>query len=312
MVFVELQKTTEGREVSSSEVNLAINAEATAESRGEYRGSETARNNLVARFAASVKAASRARNAFLAEADSQYAAHKARIDSARVRAEAEFNASLYAAASDTNQARAAERVFLSAVVDAYLKADVERTDYARSSEASYHAFVRASAELSDSTRTATSRSYARILVIASDTAMRDEFRNAGASSARLQLVADAGARFRSSVDTASNRARIDSAVVRFRTDVSAAFNSTSDSTFSLFGTVAATLTASLNTMSSTLQGSVNSSTSGEAVGDAYADAHVQAQAQLQATIQGANDDDDEAEAAANVLAFLSVHSVGHN
>jgi hypothetical protein len=311
-VLLELKKTPEGSEVHSSEVNLAIDAKASASGRGEYRGTDTERNLIVSRLAASIKAASRARKAFLESADSLYTSHRARIDSARVSAEASFEASLHAAARDTVQIRAAEQAFLTAVANAYVKADVERTTYARSAEASYHAFVRASVLLSDSARTATSRNYARVLVIASDTAMRSEFKKAGASSLRQDLVVDASARFRASIDTAGTRARMDSAVVRFRADVKAAFDNTTDTTFTLFGTVAAQLAAALDSTSTSMQLAIASTTSGEAVGSAYATAHISAQAQLESQIRSSTSDSVKAEAAANLLAFVRVGSAGHN
>ena len=313
-VYLELKKTAEGREVSSSEVNLAVDASVAASTAGVYRGSQAARDSLVARFAASVKAAARARNAFLAAADSQYTASRSTIENARVRAEAEFDASLYAAAGDTVEAGTARRAYVNAIVKAHVAAGVERTAYARSVEASYQAALRASAQVSDSTRARMARSYARLLVIAADTAMRYEFKEAGSSQARLTLVATAGARFKTSVDTASSRARIDSAVARFRADVRAAFDDstgTDTASFNLFGNVASTLNmtnlfTSLNaSLKAVLIGSNND---GAAVGEAYAEAHVDAQADLQSAISAQNDDDDEARAAANLLAFVSVHS----
>jgi hypothetical protein len=311
--FLELKKTDEGRQVGSSEVNLAVDADVAASSRSAYRGSASARAALVAQLAASINEASRARAAFLAEADAQYQSRRAQIDSARVRAEAEFNASLYAAAGDTAQQNGAERAYLAAVLNAYVAANVERTECARAAEASYHAMIRASAQLSDSARTAMARNYARLLVIASDTAMRGEFRAAGASQARLQLVIDAGGRFRASVDTSGTRARIDSAVVRFRADVRAAFTSTADTGFSVFTQVTSQVivNAMLDSLSTSIQSSIGSSTEGDDVGEAYAEAHTEAQADLQVRFQAVNNDAEEAEAAANLLAFLSVKS-SHN
>lgn len=311
-VLLELKKTSEGRDVHSSEVNVAIDANVSASGSGQYRGTDTERNLLVTRLAASVRAASDARKSFLQSADSLYLSHRSHIDSARMNAEASFESALYVAARDTVQVRSAERTYLSALANAYVQAGVKRTTYARSAEASYHAFIRGSLLLSDSTRTAVSRNYARILVVASDTAMRSEFMKAGASSVRNQLVASAGARFSTSVEAASSRAWIDSAVVRFRTDVKAAFDNSTDTTFTLFGTVAAQLTATLDSASASMQLAIASSTSGEAVGSAYATAHISAQAQLEAQIRSSTSNTEKAEAAANLLAFVRVGSVGHN
>lgn len=311
-VWLELKKSEDGRDVHSSEVNVAIDAKASADARGAYRGAQSARADLVARLAASINAASDARRAFLAVADSQWQAHRAMVDTARVHAQVEFDAALSAAAAsnDTGAARAAERAYVNAMIKAYLDADVQRTAFARSAEASYHAMVRASATLSDSARTAMARNYARILVIASDTAMRHEFREAGASQARLNLVADAGARFKTSIDTASTRARFDSAVVRFRSDVAAAFNNTADTGFTLFSTITSQLNvkAMLDSASTSLVSSIGSSVNGQVVGDAYAESHLDATASLLTRFEAVNNDDDEARAAANVGAFVWVRS----
>jgi hypothetical protein len=313
-VLLELEKTAEGREVHSSEVNLALDAKAAASARNAYRGAESARNVLVANLAASVKAASRARRTFLESADSLYEQHRSQIESARVQAEVAFNASLYAANGDTGAVRNAERAFVSAMVDAYLKADVKRTEYARSSEAAYHAFVRASLLVTDSARTATARNYARVLAIASDTAMRNEFREAASSQTRLQLVTEAGARFRASVDTAGTRARLDSAVSRFRSEVRTAFNNTSDTGFTVFANVISqlTVTSLLDSLSASIMTDIGVSTEGNSVGEAYADAHLAARAQLLTRFKAANNDEAKAKAAANVMAFVSVRSANMN
>ncbi|MCD6023878.1 MAG: hypothetical protein K0Q91_794 [Fibrobacteria bacterium] len=314
-VYLELKKSAEGREVHSSEVNLAIDAEASASGSGAYRGTESQRAVLIASLAASVKAASRARNGFLAASDSLYNSYKAAIETERARAEAEFNASLHAAAGDTAEARKAQRAYVNAVVNAYLKANVKRTHYARAAEASYQAALRASLLISDSTRTRLARNYARVLVIASDTAMQHEFREAGSSQARLDLVAAAGLRFRTAVDTAGTRARLDSAVSRFRAEVRAAFNATTTGAdtagFNLFGAVSST--TGMNTLYNSLTTSlhavlVGSSSDGEDVGEAYATAQASAQVSLQTAITAQNQNQDKARAAANLIAFISVHS----
>jgi hypothetical protein len=315
-VLLELKKSSEGREVHSSEVNLAIDAEASASGSGAYRSTESQRALLVASLAASIKAASRARNGFLAASDSLYNSYKSAIENDRERAEADFNASLYAAAAagDAAQAREAQRAYVTAMVNAYLKTNVKRTHYARSAEASYQAALRAWVLVSDSTRTRVARNYARVLAIASDTAMRYEFGKAGSSQARLDLVTAAGLKFRSAVDTASTRARLDSAVSRFRADVRAAFtNNTGVDTagFNLFSTLSSTV--NMNNLYATLTASlravlVGSSTDGEDVGEAYATAQASAQASLQTAIAAQNNDQEKARAAANLAAFLSVHS----
>jgi hypothetical protein len=313
-VYLELKKTAEGREVHSSEVNLAIDASASASGSGAYRGTEAQRAVLVASLAASVKAASRARDGFLAASDSLYNSYKSAIKDAHVRAEAEFNASLHAAASDTAQVRQAQRAYVNAFVNAYLKANVKATHYARSAEASYQAALRATLLVSDSTRARTARNYARVLAIASDTAMRYEFSKAGSSQARLSLVAAAGLKFQSSVDTAGTRARLDSAVARFRADVRAAFSATSGTdtaSFNLFNTISSTtgmnnLYASLSTSLHAVL--VGSTSDGEDVGEAYSTAQASAQVSLQTAIATQNNDPEKARAAASLIAFLSVYS----
>ncbi len=309
--WLELQKNENGRDVSWSEVNLAVDAEVAAAAHAAYRGGESARAELVARLAASARAASEARRAFLAEVEAQFEANRRRIDSARAEASVRLDAELHAAAGDTAQAREAERAYLAAFVDAYLKADVQRTRAARAAEASYHAMVRASANLSDSARTAMARNYARILVIASDTAVRNEFREAGAAETRIQVVAQASGRFRASVDTARARHSIDSAMARFRADVRAAFMDTAGHSDSLgvLVTVAAQTTVSnlLDSLSSSLQVQVNGSADGQAVGEAYADKHAAAQAQLSTQFSVVSGEK-ETEAASNLFAFLSVRS----
>jgi hypothetical protein len=309
-VWLELKKTAEGREVTTAEVDFALDAAAASSARTEYRGTQTVSNALVARLAASIKAASRARHAYLTAGDSLYTSKRASIDSAASAAESALTASLYTAVADTAQINAANRVFLNAMVGAYVNAGVGRIAYARSSEASYHAMLRNSSLLLDSARTAVARNYARVFVIASDTALRGEFRAAGSSVVRSALVSAAGATFKASVETAASRAWIDSAVVRYRSDVRLAFNSVSDTAFNLFKTIALEVgVITLNdSLSQSLAGTVGASSTGEAVGTAYATAQVSSQSNLQARIQDANSDDAQARAAAYVLAFLSVRS----
>jgi hypothetical protein len=308
-VWIELQKSTEGRAVHTSEVTVAIDAQAAAKARGAYRGAESARSALVAGLAASIRAAADARRAFLAAADTQYTARRDAILAARAQAEAQLNASLIAAGNDTAAARSAHRVFVNAYVKAYTDASIQRTNLARSSEAAYQASVRASSQLSDSARTAFARNYARILVIASDTAMRHEFRNAGAAQARLQLVADAGARFRASVDTASTRARIDSAMARFRSDVKAAYNNTADTTFNVWTAITSQVTvgAFLSGLATSINTTLGATVNGEAVGQVNGQKHAEARTDLVTRFSAVNSNRDQAKAAANVGAFLWVY-----
>jgi hypothetical protein len=308
-VWIELQKSAEGRAVHSSEVTVAIDAQASAKAQGDFRGAESARNNLVAALAASIRAGADARRAFLAAADSQYNARRSDILASRAQAEAQLEASLIAAGNDTGAARGAQRVFVNAYVKAYTDASIQRTNLARSSEAAYQASVRASAQISDSARTAFARNYARILAVASDTAMRHEFRNAGAAQARLELVADAGARFRSSVDTASTRARIDSAMARFRSDVKAAYNNTTDTTFNVWTAITSQVTVGsfLSGLSTSINTALAASVSGETVGQVNGQKHAEARADLVTRFSAVNSNRDQAKAAANVGAFLWVY-----
>jgi len=315
-VYLETRKTSEGRQVSSSEVNLAVDASVAASATGAYRGTQASRDSLVARLSYSIQQANKAREAYFAAADSAWAAHRADADSARVRAEADFNASLYAAGRDTGSARQAERAYLNAVVNAYLSAHVDRTSHARAAEASYQAFVRASAQVSDSARTRVARSYARVVAVASDTAMRSNFNTAGGSSSRVNLVVQAGTKFRSSVDTANSRDALDSAMARFRTQVRAAFSDSSASSdtgsFHLFANVFAALniTTLINTTNATLQTSLTAAgTRGDSVGQAFANAHLAARATMQSSVASQNGGNQgEARAAADLMAFLSVKS----
>jgi hypothetical protein len=309
-VWLELKKSVEGREVLTSEVDLAIDAATAASARAEYRSNATVSNSLVGRLATSIKAASRARHAYLTSGDSLYTSKRASIDSARSAAEDTLTASLYTAAADTAQIHAAERAYVSATVNAYVGAGVGRVAYARSSEASYHAMLRNSTLLTDSARTTVARNYARILVMASDTAMRSEFRAAGSSLVRSTLVSTAGATFAAAVEAAPSRAQIDTAVVRYRTGVRTAFNSISDTTFNIFKTVASEIavTSMTDSLSLSLTNVVGASSTGEAVGTAYATAQLSAQSSLRTRIETVNTDDAQARAAAYVLAFLSVRS----
>lgn len=309
-VWMELKKTSDGREVSASEIDLAVNAAGAAMARSEYRSNATVSNALVARLATAVKAASRARHAYLTSGDSLYTSKRTSIDSARGAAEDTLTAALYAAAADTARIHAAERVFLTSTVNAYVRAGVHRVAYARSSEASYHAMLRNSSLLSDSTRTEMGRNYARVLGQAADTAMRNEFRVAGSSTARTSLVSAAGVTFQSSLETAVSRARIDTAVVRYRAEVKAAFNSASDTLFNTYKSVSSELgVVTLNdSLSVSLASQVGASATGEAVGTAYATAQIAAQSNLQTRIRAINNNDVMARAAAAVQAFLAVRA----
>ena len=309
-VWLELKKTAEGREVATSEVDLAIDAATASSVRTEYRGNTTVSNSLVARLATSVKAASRARHAYLTSGDSLYTSKRASIDSARIAAEAMLTASLYTATADTAQINTANRVFLNATVNAYVNAGVGRVAYARSSEASYHAMLRNSTLLLDSARTTMARNYARIFVVASDTAMRNEFRAAGSSVIRSALVTSASVAFKASVETAASRAMIDSAVVRYRSDIRLAFNSISDTSFNMFKTVASEISATVMTdsLSLSLTNLVGASTTGESVGTAYAMAQTSAQTSFWTRIKVVSSNDVQARAAGYILAFLSVRS----
>jgi hypothetical protein len=111
------------------------------------------------------------------------------------------------------------------------------------------------------------------------------------------------------VDTASTRARIDSAMARFRSDVKAAYNNTADTTFNVWTAVTSQLAvgAFLNGLAASINTTLGATVNGETVGQVNGEKHAEARADLVTRFSAVNGSREKAKAAANVGAFLWVH-----
>jgi hypothetical protein len=299
-VWLELQKTPEGRTVHSSEVTVAVDADAAVAARAAFRGSDTARARILVHLAKVVEEGSKAREAVTTAI---YA--RAQAAQARVEAEAAFEASLRAAASDTAAIRAARKAFVRAVLDADVDAGLDVVIEARSREAAYQAIVIASAhaQISDSARAALSRNAAKILASASNSALQAQFTVAGAAEARIEDVAEAGATFEAAIAAAVSPAACDSALRHYRNEVRAHF----DSAFTGLSVALEQVSSAMDSMSVALDAGVKSDAGSEAVGEAYAEAHAEARARV-ILVVAALVEQKKASATADVVAFLQVHA----
>jgi hypothetical protein len=325
-VMLELKKSEEGRQVKSYEVNMAINADVAASSRSQYRDSESSRNSLVSQLALSIRAASKARSTYLNESESGFSSSDTAIQNRELSAEATLNAAIYAANGNRSQEQEAEQAYFNAMLRAHLDAAIQRTSYARSNEAALKAMLQASTQISDSSRYAMARVYGDVFVAASDTATRSEFRRAGSSEARVQLMAEATARFRTAMRNSRSRAHIDTAMAHFRAEGRTVFTGSStgsDSTsFSLLTAILTSLTISsqMDSVSGVLRTALNVQAAsnggqggnGQGVGQAFAQAHATAYATFVTQQQGSGRSDEQSRAAANLMAFLTVSGTGSN
>lgn len=300
-VWLELQKTAPGRSVYSHEVAAAVDADVAASLRADYREADSAaRARVAARVAHVARAASQAR----AGAMAAVAEHVEEAVRKGQEAEAELRVRLHEAKRDTAKIREAREAFLRTVAEAHLEAEVKAAMYARASEAAYHAAVRAADTLSDSARTAFARNSARVLAIASDIALQAHFRAAQASEAQVNNLAEAGARFRAEVEAAASREACDSAFAEYRTEARESF----DDAFAALATTLESVSAALDSLSGVLGVQVGASTGDREMGEAYIAIHLQAHSAVLAVLM-AMDDEAEAEAVADAVAYLSVRPV---
>jgi hypothetical protein len=301
-VWIELQKTPQGRSVHASEVSATVDAEVALSVRPEFRGSDTARARLLVQLARVVEEGSRARAAVTT-------AVYARVEAAQARAEAEadFEASLNSAGSNGAAVRAARATYVKALIDADVDAGLDAVIQARSREAAYHALINASVRegISDSARAALTRNAAKILAASSDMALQVQFRAAGATEARMEGVAEAGATYQAAIEAAVSPAECDSAANRYRAELQASF----DSAFVALSAAIDHIATSMDSMSVALEAGVKSDVGAEAVGEAYAEAHAEARARV-LVVLGALVEETKASATADVAAFLAVRSGG--
>lgn len=297
-VWLELQKTAPGRAVYSHEVSASVDADVAAAVHADYHAADSAaRAHLVARLAAIARAASQARAGAMAEVAERVEAAARKGEEA----EAALRARLHEAKRDTAKIRAAHEAFLRAVAEAHVEAEVRAAVYARAAEAAYHAAVRAADTLSDSARAACARNGARMLAIASDIALQAQFRAARATEAQVNNLAEAGARFRAGVEAAVSRDACDSAMVRYREEARESF----DTAFASLATALSGVVTVLDSLSAALGVQVDAEIGDRETGEAYIAAHVQARTSILAALIGM-EDDAEAEAVADAVAYLSV------
>lgn len=297
-VWLELQKTAPGRAVYSHEASATVDADVAASLRADYRDADSAaRARVVTRLAHIARAASQARAGAMAEVAvrAENAARKS------LEAEAELRARLHEAKRDTAKIREARAAFLRAVAEAHLEAEVRAAVYARACEAAYHAGMRAADTLSDSVQAALARNGARMLAIASDIALQAQFRAANATEAQVNDLAEAGVRFRAEIEAAASRGACDSAMTRYRREARESF----DSAFASLSTSLSTVAAALDSLSAALGVQVGASTGDRETGEAYVAVHTQARASILAVLM-TMDDEAEAEAVADAVAYLSV------
>jgi len=258
-VYLDLQKTTLGRSVTSGEITATMDANVAASNRTQYEsGDATLRAAMITHFSAAIIAQSQARSAYLSHANVQYSADTASAAAFSRQAEKSLNVALYKADEDSIQTRLVEKAYMQALITAYVKSDSSAMSYARSAEAAYHATLATTTLYVDSTKNSMRRRADQILAIASDTAIQREFRRANASSFQSQAIVTAGVTFQSSVDTARTDVSRDSVISRYRTAVRAVFQgqgAVSDSAFITMLNLSTTapLSNSLHTLSTSLQ-----------------------------------------------------------
>jgi hypothetical protein len=299
-VWLELQKTPEGRTVHSSEVTVAVDADVALAARGAFRGSDTARARILTHLATVVEEGSKAREAVTVAV---YA--RAQAAQERASAEAAFEASLRAAGTDTAAIRAARKTFVRAVLDADAHAGLDVVIQARSREAAYHALVFACERenLSDSARAALTRNAAKILASASDAALQAQFTAAGAAEARIEDVAEAGAAYEAAISVAATQAACDTAIGRYRAAMRAHF----DSAFVSVSVAVNAVASTIDSISVALDADVTAEAGSQGVGEAYAEAHAEARARVIVALAAVSDQA-KAAATADVVAFLQVHA----
>ena len=323
-VYLNLQKTTSGKAVTSGEITAAIDANVATSLSSQYESDDsTSRVILISHLSNEIVNQSQARTTYMTNAYALYTTDVTTASTTVQQAEANLNVALYKANGSVAQAKVAETAYLQAMIAAFGKSDSVSMSYARANEAAYHATLTTAtaAYTADSSLNSLRRRALHITAVAVDTAMQREFKRANASSAQLTALMTAGTTFKTLVDTSRTEVSRDSLASHYRAAVRALFLSqgaTADSAFISIKALADTgaLATFLHTYATSLQTALAadmSSTVGttNAFGTDLLSYNTQAQTQIltkwQTNVHNSGNADHNS-AMAQIMAYYSVSS----
>jgi hypothetical protein len=194
---VYVKAVEQGAIVTKEEINAQVDSQVAAEVKGN--------DSAIVSLLASIQAASKAEASFLSEGGLGLATSSLiLITSARTTAQTKLQADLKAASGDTAKVHAAYEAYHGALMDAYAKAGLDASAYARSQQVYAQALVTNSLGLIGSARVTLIRSAHSQAARGLRAATEIQLKASGAGDATVKGLVEAGAALQASVDAAAS------------------------------------------------------------------------------------------------------------
>lgn len=225
--------------------------------------------NAINNFAVAIEEMVEARNVILT--DTAVAATQAQVaasNSVRAQAQRNLEAALFTAGGSQADIQTAFDAFYEAELDAYIASGINATGCAKARETAGVVLIKNSGSLSAAARFAIARKNAQIRAAVLARAAQQEFVHLGASSTRLNAVANAGATLAASIDASSNVNQIEAAFEDYHDAILSELTGILNAQASTINSLDATINSPLG-LKAALRATVNASVSTQAVVDAY-------------------------------------------
>lgn len=260
-VYARVIANGKGNVVTYSDIQYYIDSEVAA----EIKGNATLINQVAAALNAEAEAKAKAC------ADSYFQVSSTAIQSinnAKAQAQAQLEASLYAAGESQSSYDAAFETYQQAIINAYVNAGVEKSKCAKIIEISSDEMIRASASLSAQAKLALRKSSAKRKAYACRRAQEEECDSAGAQPAQKNAVINAGINLEASIDAASSADGIDAAFETYHNAVIEQLRITLNTHAAVITSIDASINSTAG-LRAVLLTSLAAAVSTEAVVDAY-------------------------------------------
>jgi len=211
-VYARVIANGKGNVVSYSDIQYYIDSKVAAEIKGNA--------TLISQVAAALNAEAEAKAKACADSYFQVSSTAIQtINNAKAEAQAQLEASLYAAGENQSSYDAAFETYQQAIINAYVNAGVEKSKCAKIIEISNDEMMRASASLSAQAKIALRKSSAKRKAYACRKAQEEECDSAGAQPAQKNAVINAGINLEASIDAAVSADEIDAAFEAYHNTV---------------------------------------------------------------------------------------------
>ena len=141
------------------------------------------------------------------------------IENARAQASVALQSSLYSHADSQSSASQDFQTYQRACINAYTSASVKLENYAKLLRISSRAYISQSAQMSSSAYFSAAQSINAYLAIALRSAVEAKFQEAGASSAQISTVTNAGAALSASISSATTVSQMNDAYVQYHNTI---------------------------------------------------------------------------------------------